>query len=546
MTFIRDIKRGDNIYRYKVETYRKDGKVKQRAEYIGKVVKHHNKETVIPRRELIEPTSISEVRGSGLLSVLYRIAEEWKISETVEAVSRTAEENEYGNAVLLLALNHITGRCALDRVAEWYRRSVLYPHLGESDLFTKKRLLAAMDSLTDDDEYGNILDYTMQFSQKMYELSSRLTKEGNSGMIYDITEVTSYSENNIYASLGYSPNNENSKLTKVCLITNKTTKLPVMLFLNNGNLPDKSTVNEMLNRLRLVKIYKKRSYMIFDRGIVSEENIRLHKNANIEIIAGLTLRRKDAVDLLSSIEEEEFVHHYNAVKHAGGFAYIVERPFTFGGIDGKAVVCLVPRLQENVRTARVSDMKDAIQKLEVRNQKHWNKTPKNDIQKIAESIIVPVKQFVKLDVNKENKNVSYTTNEALLDAEALRDGRFALFSTDCNLRKEEIFGAYFSRDTVEKAFRVYKGELELPPLRHWKTKRLMSYLQVCFISYLLQSYLMYKARNAGMEDGWTEIRFTLNEIQQVVVNTLNGEKTCYTNITPKHKSILEKLGYNLL
>ena len=546
MVFIRDIKRGDKIYRYKVETYREDGKVKQKAEYVGKVVKYHNKETVIPRRELIEPTSISEVRSSGLLSILYRIAEEWEIPEIVEAVSRTAGENDYGNAILLLALNHITGRHALDRIAEWYRRSVLYPYLGEHDLFTKKRLLAAMDSLTDEDEYGNILDYTVQLSQKMYELSSRLTKESNSGMIYDITEVTSYSENNVYASLGYSPNNENSKLTKVCLITNRATRLPVMLFLNNGNLPDKSTVDEMLNRLRIVKIDKKKSHMIFDRGIVSEENVRLHKNANIEVIAGLTLRRKDVVELVSSIEEKEFVHHYNAVKHAGGFAYIVERPFTFGGIDGKAVVCLVPRLQENVRAARIADIKNAIQKLEVRNQKHWSKTPKNDIQKIAESIIAPVKQFIKLDIDKENKNASYKINEALLDDEALRDGRFALFSTDYNLRKEEIFEAYFSRDTVEKAFRVYKGELELPPLRHWKTKRLMSYLQICFISYLLQSYLMYKARNAGMKDGWTEIRFALNEIQQVVVNTFNGEKTRYTNITPKHKFILEKLGYNLL
>ena len=73
-----------------------------------------------------------------------------------------------------------------------YRYSALYPHLGDAELFSKKRLLDAMDSLVYEDEYENLFDFTFQIAQKMRAMEARLIgKNSNAGLIYDITYLFS-------------------------------------------------------------------------------------------------------------------------------------------------------------------------------------------------------------------------------------------------------------------------------------------------------------------------------------------------------------------
>ncbi len=156
MTYTQDVKIGKGVYRYKVTSYRDGGKVKQHREYLGKVTIEKGKERVVKIHDTQFLAGAKEVRSCGLLSVLYKIAEEWGISKTVEEISPIANRDKYGNAILLLAFNHITDRCALDRVSQWYRRSTLYPLLGSADEFTKDKLLSAMDSLVYEDEHENI------------------------------------------------------------------------------------------------------------------------------------------------------------------------------------------------------------------------------------------------------------------------------------------------------------------------------------------------------------------------------------------------------
>ena len=547
MTYLQDIKVGKYLYRYKVRSYRDNGKVKQEREYIGKVINKEGKEVVIPPRRLL-PSHVSEVRRYGLFQILYNIAKEWDIAETIEDVSPIAKKNDYGSAILLLSINHVTDRKALDKIGEWYRYSALYPHLGDAELFSKKRLLDAMDSLVYEDEYENLFDFTFQITQKIRAMEARLIGENsNAGLIYDITEVASYSENNPYADLGYSPVNENNKLVKVCLVTERETHLPVHIFIVNGNLPDKSTVREMLSRLSAVEIDKKKSCMIMDRGMMSEENMVLYKDEGLEVIAGMTARRKDVEDLIASVNESEFIQSANAIKRAGGgITYVLERPFKTDKIEGRNLICLVPDLQNNVRAARFLAIHEITKEIERRNENKWHKLPSNDIERVATNIVTPIKSFVEINVDADKRFVGYRLNENKLKKQVNLDGRFSLFSTNTELTKEEIFDAYFSRDAIEKAFEIYKGELDLPPIRHWKHKRILSYLQICFISYLMQSYLMYKVKKAGLTMGWTDLKFMLERMQQVVLDTPTGQKIEIANITSAHKKLMEKIGYPIM
>lgn len=547
MTYMQDVKIGKGTYRYKITSYRQNGKVKQHREYLGKVIVDKGRERVVKRHVTEVLTNVKEVRSCGFLTVLYKIAEEWGISKIVDKVSPIADRNGYGNAILLLALNHITDRCALDRVAQWYRRSALYPLLGSEDEFTKDRLLAAMDSLVYEDEFENLFDFTQELTKMLYETSKSLIERSGSGFIYDITEVTSYSENNPYSALGYSPTNESNNMAKVCLVTERETRMPISIFINNGKINDKSTVKEMLNTLSTAQLGGKGSYLIEDRGMVSEDNIALHKELNLGLIVGLTSNRNDVKELISIIPEKEFLHPSNAIKRSHNeVSYIVERKFGLGKIEGKAIVCLVPGLQNNQRASRISDINSALAEINHRNAKRWNKTPREKIERITDSILGPIKRFIKFEVDKETKKVNYELDEMELEIALNTDGRFAIFSTDKKLDKYEMFNAYFSRDEIEKAFRTYKGFLDLPPIRHWKRRRIICYLQICFLSYLIQSYLMYKVRKAGLNIGWTELKFSLCQIQEVVYSNGREEKKQLVNVAPQYRTILEKIGYLLL
>ena len=203
-------------------------------------------------------------------------------------------------------------------------------------------------------------------------------------------------------------------------------------------------------------------------------------------------------------------------------------------------------MQNNQRASRISEIKSALDAIDRRNAKRWNKTPREKIGSITDSILGSVKKFVKIKVDRAAKKVNYELDDEELEKAINMDGRFAIFSTDKNLNKYEMFDAYFSRDEIEKVFETYKGYLDLPPIRHWKRRRIMCYMQICFLAYVIQSYLMYKIRKAGLDIGWTDLKFSLCQIQEVVYGYEKDERKQLVNLAPQYKIILEKIGYPIV
>jgi len=71
MAFIRHVKRGNNTYAYLVESYRKNGKVKQRTlEYLGKVTGEDDDSIIIPPKHKRAIKTIKK-RGIELLAPLF-------------------------------------------------------------------------------------------------------------------------------------------------------------------------------------------------------------------------------------------------------------------------------------------------------------------------------------------------------------------------------------------------------------------------------------------------------------------------------------------
>jgi len=93
-----------------------------------------------------------------------------------------------------------------------------------------------------------------------------------------------------------------------------------------------------------------------------------------------------------------------------------------------------------------------------------------------------IEQFVRPNGKVLMKNVK--------SAEEL-DGYSAIFTTT-TLPKKDIVKFYFDKDLVEKAFQSMKGVINLRPIRHWLSNRVISHVFLCYLAYLLLSILKIK------------------------------------------------------
>ena len=187
MSFICDKKIKGKIYRYKVETQYVNGKPRQKIlEYFGRVIIEDKGERIIKPRSSIESFDVESVRSYGDIMLIYSLAEEIGI---IESINEACHSSEAGNAILLLAINRILGRRALRKITKWYSKSALNPLLGEPKNFSKDKLLGAMDKLCNHDEYGNRIDFTSVLQLSLWKKQKKLISSDHEGLFYDITPI---------------------------------------------------------------------------------------------------------------------------------------------------------------------------------------------------------------------------------------------------------------------------------------------------------------------------------------------------------------------
>ena len=205
--------------------------------------------------------------------------------------------------------------------------------------------------------------------------------------------------------------------------------------------------------------------IVWDRGISSEVNISDAKKAGYNVICGLA-KHKNVQSFLDKIIHKDFVSLQNRVRLKNTVLYCYGKPFLYGRVSGKLVVCFndeVARFERERRGDKITEAEKIIQKG----------------KKIPEDMS---HYFI-------NEKIS----EAKIAQEGKYDGYSLIFSTQ-KMTNEDIVKAYFEKDVVEKAFRSMKSVLGLEPIRHWLQERVKTHVFICYLSYLLLSMLNYRLK----------------------------------------------------
>jgi len=167
MSFIRKMKKGRSVYLVKVESYRQDGKVKQRViEYIGK----EEEGKVIPKKTTQSDFNITKV--TQFLDIL-----------TVDTIAKSLEIPDFlgNNSKYLLSLiySHLNKKVSVYKLPEWAEKT-------EISNILKLKKITAKDLYTAIEKFAE-MDF--EIIQKMLAEKFRSIEDDNRIAVLDITDT---------------------------------------------------------------------------------------------------------------------------------------------------------------------------------------------------------------------------------------------------------------------------------------------------------------------------------------------------------------------
>ncbi|MBS3064732.1 MAG: transposase [DPANN group archaeon] len=310
MVFIRKIKVGEKVYLAEVESYRENGKIKQKfIRYLGREV---NGKAV--RRVLTSDIQATNVKQSLDVLAIDKIAEELKLKEI-----------SYKPA-LSLTYSQLLEKISITKLEDWMKYTEIPDVLG----ITLPSVKDLYESLTDINEE----DFN-KINGKMFSVFESYENIKESAII-DITD-TYFAGTNVNIKRRRGKDKKISKLIQVGLAVSFKNGFPIFHKKYHGNLSGMDIYKDMSIELKNKGI----SSMIMDRGMLSKENIEIALVLKFEIIAGLKKNQNLIRDFILPINRDEIYTKKYMVKLKNTEVFIK----TYDYMKGKLIVVYNPSLE---------------------------------------------------------------------------------------------------------------------------------------------------------------------------------------------------------
>lgn len=417
----------------------------------------------------------------------------------------------------------------------WYEKTALEDLLGIGvEKVNDDRLYRALDKiLPHKDEVCKHLQerYTEWFGSKFDFL------------FYDVTSTyfEGECELNAQAKYGYS-RDKRPDCKQVCIgLVVNLEGLPVGYEVFDGNRRDVTTLEEMVELME-EKYGKAQRVWVFDRGIVSEENLDYLREKGSRYVVG-TLR-----DRLKDFEKELSEKNWDEIEN-GVEVKIVEHP-EYGA--EKFVLCRSRGRAEKEQAM----LKRQLDKLE------------NELQKIQTGIKngrLKGKHIAKIERRIGRWQGRYPKADRLLDAELIKDGdalvdlkisrrmellEWAEKANGCyllrtNLTEEDpkkLWKIYMQLSQAEKAFRMEKSDLWMRPIFHQKEHRVQAHIFICFLALAMYKSLELWMASKGLGNSPAKLLEEFKEIRSMdvvlPVKDRNPIRLCVVGKPDQHVQIL--------
>jgi transposase len=381
----------------------------------------------------------------------------------------------WSRVAALLAINRLCApgsELAIEQ--RWYPCTALDDLLGiEEGKINDTRLYRCLD---------RILPHKTKLERHLKQRYGELFGAEFDVLLYDLTSsyVEGAAEKNPMMCRGYSRDHRpDCEQLVIALIVNNE-GFPFSYETFDGNRADVSTMETILRMVER-KYGKARRIWIFDRGIVSEENLEAIRKRGGQYLVGTPRSQLKQFEAELLKEDWERVRPDVEVKQMplprGEETYILCR--TAGRKEKERAIRnrfsarmedALKRLAKTIETGRLKDR----HKMERRLGKIQARHPQvNDLYAVA------------LRDTAEGVRLFWQMKE---DRKTWRDAREGAYLLRTNLQAEtaeELWSKYMQLTEAEASFRALKSELSIRPLFHQLEPRVKAHVMVAFLGYAL-------------------------------------------------------------
>jgi len=516
---------GSKTYKYLtvVESYRKDGKVKQRIiANFGNIEKlpHGKIESLITslsrytsnRSFYISDLYTNYAKNYGDILAIKKIWDDLEVGKCISKYTEDKKANfNISSAAFIMVANRLICPQAKICLTRWYKDKVYIPNV-KNDTFSYQNFYRSMDYLIDIKEKLEVDIY--------FKLVNLLNINLNL-IFYDLTSTYFEGDGPDCAKYGYSRDRRSDKKQILLGLCVTSDGIPIASEVFSGNTADKSTLEDTISSLK-ARFNIDKVIFVCDRGMILAKNIKILKESYDYIIAMKKRRIGKLEDLVCL--------------NLGSYSRLDEnlacREITIDNV--RYIVCHNKEKAIDDKAYRESIISKVENDFDAIKLKNIEKIK----AKVAEILHERrAKKYFKVDFSNGFK---YFLNEKNIKKEAALDGKFILTTNKLDLPTKEIISSYKILSKVENAFREIKDFIKIRPIYHYQNRRVRAHAFICVLSYLIEAIMENKL--TGLSITARSALDSLADIK-VVENVVSGYKIkCVTKIGKEAKKMLTALG----
>jgi transposase len=360
-------------------------------------------------------------------------------------------------------------------------------------------------------------------------------------LLYDLTST--YFEGDVpqvgKAQRGYSRDHRPDCKQLVIALVVTPEGFPLTYEVFDGNRADVTTLDEMVVSVE-AKYGQAKRIWVFDRGIVSEENLEKLRQRGAQYLVGTPKAQ------LKAYERELLEGDWQKVAEEVQIQYLDQ--------GEEAYVLARSRLRaEKEKAMRIRSIRGLMRDL-IRLRHRIREGHLVDPKKVTHSLgrlherYPAAWRYVK--IHWDEQRLCWQWDRTALQRAALRDGAYLLRTNVTCVDAAQLWRNYIQLTEVESAFRILKGEIVIRPIWHWVPSRVEAHVMVAFLGYVLWVALKQKLRSCAPSLSPWQLLDQFGRIQLIDVwfKTRDGRALCLPRITqpePAQAMLLHQLGWRL-
>jgi len=525
-----------SAYYHLVESYRDQGKVKQRTllslgrvedgklEQLAEAIsKHSDKISVF---NMAKDVDVNDTYILGPLLVLDRMMTELGLSGCLSLLQSKHKKLQFDLKKVIftqLCSRFVKPVSKLSLYDNWLGR--MYPGLVEHDTAIQ-HLYRSLDLLCEHKE--EIERYLFSYGKNLFDINVDV-------VLYDLTTLrfeSTRTDTGDLRQFGYSKEMRTDCTQVVLGLLTDTEGIPLCFEVHSGNTFEGKTLDGIVDRISK-KLVIRRFIFVADRGLFSMANLEHIKKRNGEFIVGLKM------GVLKQHIQKGF--------------YDLER---FIWINSDLAICETTLGQDRciITWSRIRADRDRKAREEV-------------LGKISLTLSSPKPLSKKFITNRAYKKylvvkgeTQCTLNHKAITEDAKKDGFFGIITNVTQMSASEIVSNYKELWRIEDAFGEMKGTLKSRPMFHWTDQRIIGHLMLCFLSHFCEAHLTKRLRKAGMiqnskaskngiiKERPLTVKAAMDELNQVMAVPVRIKKETIwirTDIPPNAIKLIKAIGMQI-